>query len=67
MSGNEFTGEHFELMRISMASNKCLTSLDMRRNPGCTDGKDRHTSYLLSFLICLYEYDMNMNNSNQSH
>jgi len=37
MSGNEFTAEHFELMRISMSNNKSLTNLDIRRNPGCTE------------------------------
>lgn len=35
ISGNEFTAEHFELMRISLSNNKSLTSLDVRRNPGC--------------------------------
>jgi Ran GTPase-activating protein (RanGAP) involved in mRNA processing and transport len=34
MSGNEFAAEHFELMRLSMAGNRALISLDMRHNPG---------------------------------
>jgi hypothetical protein len=34
VSGNDFSVEHFEQMRLSMASNGTLTSLDMRRNPG---------------------------------
>jgi hypothetical protein len=36
--GNEFIGEHFEQMRLSMAANSTLTSLDMRRNPGYDAG-----------------------------
>lgn len=38
ISGNEFNAEQFELMRISMTNNKSLISLDLRRNPGCSEG-----------------------------
>jgi hypothetical protein len=40
-AGNEFIGEHFEQMRLSMAANSTLTSLDMRRNPGYESGKSQ--------------------------
>jgi hypothetical protein len=35
-------------MRISMSNNKSLTSLDLRRNPGCAEG-----IYLVLVLMCL--------------
>jgi hypothetical protein len=34
ISGNEFAAEHFELMRVSLANNRVLTSVDVRRNTG---------------------------------
>lgn len=34
ISGNDFTTSHFELMRLSMSSNKQIVSIDMRANPG---------------------------------
>ena len=37
--GNELVGEHFEQMRLSMAANGSIVSLDMRRNPGYDIGK----------------------------
>ena len=37
--GNELVGEHFEQMRLSMAGNGSLVSLDMRRNPGYDVGE----------------------------
>ena len=48
ISGNELIAEHFEQMRLSMAANSTLTSLDMRRNPGYEQGK-----YLLVFASIL--------------
>ena len=39
ISGNDLDAEQFELMRISMANNRSLTSLDLRRNPGFSEGK----------------------------
>jgi hypothetical protein len=44
-AGNEFIGEHFEQMRLSMAANSTLTSLDMRRNPGYEAGKSLTTLF----------------------
>jgi len=38
-SGNEFSAEHFELMRMSMTANKSLTSIDVRNNPGYAQGE----------------------------
>lgn len=46
ISGNEFTSEHFELMRISMSNNKSLISLDCRRNPGYNDGKFFYSTFM---------------------
>jgi hypothetical protein len=37
ISGNEFAAEHFELMRLSMGSNRVLSGLDMRANPGYSE------------------------------
>lgn len=34
VSGNDFTADHFELMRMSLNSNKALISIDLRSNPG---------------------------------
>eukprot|EP01039_Chlorochromonas_danica_P009810 gene9810-10852_t len=34
ISGNQFTAEHFDLMRLSLSNNKTLISLDLRNNPG---------------------------------
>lgn len=34
VSGNEFQTSHFELLRLSLASNTTLTSIDLRSNPG---------------------------------
>eukprot|EP01033_Poteriospumella_lacustris_P008109 gene8109-5837_t len=36
ISGNELTADQFELMRVSLSNNKSLTSVDVRKNPGCT-------------------------------
>ena len=38
VSGNDLTSDHFEQMRLCMASNKTLTSLDIRSNPGYAEG-----------------------------
>ena len=37
-SGNEFSAEHLELVRMSLVNNKSLTSLDLRSNPGYSAG-----------------------------
>eukprot|EP01038_Epipyxis_sp_PR26KG_P004101 gene4101-5851_t len=34
ISGNELNADHFELMKVSIANNRTLTSLDLRKNPG---------------------------------
>lgn len=47
-AGNEFIGEHFEQMRLSMAANSTLTSLDMRRNPGYDAGM----LYWFCWFVC---------------
>ena len=39
ISGNELNAEHFEQMRLALATNSSLTSLDMRRNPGFDEGQ----------------------------
>lgn len=39
ISGNDFTAQQFELMKLSMTNNRSLTSIDMRRNPGYEEGK----------------------------
>lgn len=38
ISANEFSAEHFDLLRLSLANNKTLASLDLRRNPGFSEG-----------------------------
>lgn len=35
ISGNDLAADQFELMRVSLANNKSLISVDVRRNPGC--------------------------------
>jgi len=37
LSSNEFTKEHFDLIKLSLNHNKSLLSLDMRKNPGYAD------------------------------
>lgn len=37
ISGNDFIAEHFELLRLSLARNTSLISLDTRYNPGYTE------------------------------
>jgi len=39
ISGNDFTGSHLELLRLSLANNKSLTSIDMRHNPGFSEAE----------------------------
>lgn len=39
ITGNDLNSEHFELMRLSLANNRVLTSLDMRNNPGYEECK----------------------------
>eukprot|EP01035_Chromulina_nebulosa_P017543 gene17543-23106_t len=34
ISGNDFDGEHFNLMRLALMNNKSLKRVDLRRNPG---------------------------------
>jgi hypothetical protein len=39
VSGNDLTAEHLEQMRLSMANNRNLFSIDLRSNPGYDEGK----------------------------
>lgn len=55
-SGNEFSASHFELMRMSMASNKSLTSIDLRNNPGYAQGKPIQVLVRLLFLYSVVSY-----------
>jgi hypothetical protein len=34
LAGNELTSEHIQFIKMSLAANKTLTSLDLRKNPG---------------------------------
>jgi hypothetical protein len=47
-SGNDYTGDHLDLMRMALANNKSLTSIDLRNNPGYAKGKS------IQFVIELY-------------
>jgi hypothetical protein len=38
ISGNELTYDHLEQMRHCLTTNKRLTSLDIRSNPGYAEG-----------------------------
>jgi hypothetical protein len=38
LSGNELTAEHIQFIKMSLAANKSLISLDLRRNPGFSAG-----------------------------
>jgi hypothetical protein len=51
-AGNEFIGDHFEQMRLSMAANSTLTSLDMRRNPGYEFGESYYVAGSSHKLLC---------------
>ena len=37
LSANEFTKEHFDLIKLSLNHNKTLMSLDVRKNPGVSE------------------------------
>lgn len=37
VSSNDMSAESLELLRISMSTNKTVTSLDIRRNPGYSE------------------------------
>lgn len=39
VSGNEFSVEHLDHLRLSLARNKSLTSIDLRNNPGYDEAK----------------------------
>ena len=39
ISGNDFDANQFEMMRLSLGSNKTLTSIDVRNNPGTKDAE----------------------------
>jgi len=39
ISSNEFTSEHVDIFRISLQTNKIMTTFDIRRNPGYSESK----------------------------
>lgn len=43
ISGNNYDAEFFNLMRLALANNKHLRRVDMRKNPGYSEGKLRVT------------------------
>ncbi|RYY81071.1 hypothetical protein EON63_16260 [archaeon] len=53
ISGNEFSQEQFDLMRLSMTHNRTLISLDMRRNPGYVEGKGARGVSLMNGVRCM--------------
>lgn len=37
-SGNELTSDHFDILKMSLTNNKSLASIDLRNNPGYSQG-----------------------------
>ena len=40
LTGNDLSAEHIQFIKMSLAANKFLTSIDLRRNPGYDEGND---------------------------
>ena len=51
LAGNDLTAEHIQFIKMSLAANKSLTAIDLRRNPGFKPGA--FEIYALSFEIML--------------
>jgi hypothetical protein len=54
LAGNDLTAEHIQFIKMSLAANKYLTAIDLRRNPGYNEsewGDPAATS--LYYLMCI--------------
>ncbi len=47
IAGNDLTAEHIQFIKMSLAANKSLVAIDLRRNPGYSAGN------ICSFMIFL--------------